>query len=93
MSEIRRPDSIASPVAISTTPMPPIWIRERITAWPNTDQPVAVSRTTSPVTQTAEVAVNSEVPKLALRPSAEAAGIMSSSVPARITVRNPNIIT
>ena len=39
-------------------PNPPIWIMAKITACPNHDHCVAVSATTSPVTQVEEVAVN-----------------------------------
>ena len=40
-------------------PRPPTWISSRITIWPKADQPVAVSRSTRPVTQEEETAVNS----------------------------------
>ena len=55
---IFRPDAlmIVSPTVI--TPIPPICISIRMTACPNRDQYVAVSFTTSPVTQVAETAVN-----------------------------------
>ena len=77
---------------MSITPMPPVWIRSRMTACPNPDHACQVSLTTRPVTQTAEVAVN--------RASAgghgaaweEAAGVISSSVPVNMIIANPNNI-
>ncbi len=50
---------MASSVATAMYPSPPIWMSPRMTSSPNNDQVVAVSTTTSPVTHTAEVAVNS----------------------------------
>ena len=52
---------VSSIVAIKavTTPRPPICIRIRITVLPNSDHCVAVSYTTRPVTQAADVDVNS----------------------------------
>ncbi len=40
------------------TPIPPIWINNRMTSCPNDDQYAAVSCTTQPITQTAETEVN-----------------------------------
>ena len=40
------------------TPRPPIWMSTRITASPKPDQNTGVSVTISPVTHTADVAVN-----------------------------------
>ena len=56
-SPIRFPAIWDKDTATVTTPIPPIWIRVRITSCPKSVQPVAVSRTISPVTQVAEVAV------------------------------------
>ena len=75
-----------------TTPMPPVWIRSRMTACPKGDQAVQVSRTTSPVTQTAEVAVNrASVGGHATR-SADENGSISSSVPSAMITANPKMI-
>ena len=39
-------------------PRPPTWMAIRMTTWPNTDHCAAVDTVVSPVTVTAEVAVN-----------------------------------
>ena len=59
LNENRLPDSRTKDAAIVMTPSPPTWIRARMMICPNSDQWVAVSCTISPVTQTAEVEVNS----------------------------------
>lgn len=51
------PTSIARTVPNSMIPSPPIWMSPRMTAWPNGVKSVPVSRTTSPVTHVALVAV------------------------------------
>ena len=89
---IFRPDTNARETAAVTTPMPPTWISSRITAWPNGDQEEAVSSTTSPVTQTAEVAVNRQSANPALPVSRLESGRESSSVPVRISAINPKAI-
>jgi len=61
----------------------------RITAWPKPDQYSAVSWTTSPVTQVAEVAVNSASKKAAPCPSRVEMGRVSSSAPAKISSAKP----
>ena len=71
------------------TPRPPIWISTMMTVFPNADQYVAVSCSTSPVTQEAETAVNSVVISGARVPSAVAIGRLKSSVPSPIRIRNP----
>ena len=86
---IRRPASMEMATATVTTPMPPIWISRMITAWPNPDQYSDVSCTTRPVTQVAEVAVNSASKKEAPCPSRVEMGSVSSSAPARISRANP----
>ena len=68
-------------------PIPPIWIRARIHPRPNKDQLVAVSLTTSPVTQTAEVAVNRASLKCVMDPSREETGSIRRIVPVRIMAR------
>ena len=70
--------------AMVTTPMPPIWMSRRMTPWPKGDQNWAVSWTTRPVTQVAEVAVKRASRKGALWPVRVAAGRESRSAPARI---------
>ena len=79
--------------AAEMTPSPPIWISRRITACPNSDQYVAVSCTMSPVTQTAEVAVNRALGKLVTVPADAETGSISSRLPSKITARNPSRIT
>jgi hypothetical protein len=70
-------------------PKPPSWIRPRMLACPNPDQYVGVSTTVNPVTQTAEVAVNSAVRKGAEAPlPAREIGSHSSSVPIAIASAN-----
>ena len=41
--EILFPEIMAKEAATVMTPIPPIWISKRITAWPKADQVVAVS--------------------------------------------------
>ena len=59
----------------------------RMTAWPKMLHWLQVSRSTRPVTQVADVAVNREVSNPAECLSREAAGRFSSSVPSRIIPR------
>ena len=69
------------------TPNPPSWMSARITTLPNRLQCTAVSTTTSPVTQTEVVAVNSAVSGPVCCPLAVEIGSHSSSVPTRIAER------
>ena len=78
------PDRAEKNIAIVTIPMPPIWISVIITACPNVDQYVAVSCTTSPVTQSADVAVKSASAKLVHSPLADEIGSISMSAPRSI---------
>ena len=71
-------------------PRPPTWIISRITSCPKRLHWVQVSRSTRPVTQVADVAVNREVMIPAERPEREAAGRFSSRVPTRIIPRKEN---
>ena len=80
------------PIVTAMMPSPPIWIRARMMMCPNSDQCVAVVSTTSPVTQTEVVEVNSAVKKSVSSPGAVAAGIISSSAPTRIVARKPSRI-
>ena len=64
-------------------PSPPSWMSPRMTAWPNPLNAVAVSTTTSPVTQTAEVAVNSASMK-EMRPPRALGGSQSKTAPPRM---------
>ena len=52
-----------------------------------------MSRTTSPVTHTAETEVNSASEKLALSRLAVAMGSVNNMLPSRITSRKPRMIT
>ena len=58
MIEMRLRAISANAAPTVMTPRPPIWIITSIIACPNPDQYEAVSLTTSPVTHTAEVEVN-----------------------------------
>ena len=79
--------------AMVTKPSPPTWISVRMTACPNSVQWLQVSYTTSPVTQVAEVAVNSALRKGTDPPSRLAAGSINRPVPARIMSKNPSAMT
>jgi hypothetical protein len=61
-------------------------------AWPNGVQVVAVSRTTSPVTHTAEVAVNKQSAKLTDPSGRLEKGSMSNNAPAKIKAKNPTVM-
>ncbi len=65
-------------------PNPPIWISSMMTTWPNPVQCVAVSTTVSPVTQTADVAVNSASKKFVTDPERDEIGSMSNPVPSSV---------
>ena len=90
--EIFRPEISANAAATVMTPMPPIWMRSMITSCPKGDQVVAVSCSTRPVTQTAEVEVNSASRNGIAWPFRVETGSISSSAPSRITPRKPRII-
>ena len=90
--EILRPDSSEKKAATVMTPMPPIWMRMRMTAWPNSDQWVAVSCTTRPVTQTAEVAVKRAWWKGVTVSFWAEKGSMSSRLPPRMTAANKRMM-
>ena len=62
-------------------PSPLIWIRNRITNCPNSDQCVAVSYGASPVSDTADAAVNSELIYVVFCPSLVAKGRIKSTLP------------
>lgn len=85
----RSPRRASSKVALVAKPNPPSWISKRMTAWPNPLHSVAVSRTTNPVTQTADVAVNNASTNRARSPSAEAKGRLSRRVPLRMSTAKP----
>ena len=91
-SPIFMPDAriTASPIVI--TPIPPIWISVIITPWPNSDQYVAVSFTISPVTQVADVAVNSASAKGVIVCLLEDMGSISRNVPSIISAKKLKII-
>jgi hypothetical protein len=63
----------------------------RMTICPKTDQCVAVSLTTSPVTQVADVAVKSALPKDVGMPYREEMGSMSRIVPRQMRPAKPKM--
>ena len=81
---IFRPEKMEMATAMVTTPMPPIWMSRRMTPWPKGDQNWAVSWTTRPVTQVAEVAVNRASRKEAPSPDWVETGRVSRQAPTRI---------
>ena len=89
----RRDTSTTSSDATVMMPSPPTCIRARITTWPGVDHDVPVSTVTSPVTHTADVAVNTLSRTLALRPSADDAGRSSSPVPTAMPTANAPAMT
>jgi hypothetical protein len=91
LSEILLPESSEKPAAAMMMPNPPVWIRARMTIWPKTDQWVAVSRTTRPVTHVAEVAVKRAVPNEVTTPVREEMGSIKSTVPRAIRPANPRM--
>ena len=84
--------SAETSMAIDIKPSPPIWMSAKITPLPNMLHSVAVSRTISPVTQVALVAVKSASIGSANAPSADEIGSISSSPPMRITTKKPSMI-
>ena len=78
--------------ATEITPSPPTCISIKITVCPKYDQYVAVSYTTSPVTHTADVAVNKAFPKEVTSPVCDEIGNINNIVPNKITPTNPNVI-
>jgi len=62
------------------TPRPPTWIRHKITIFPKVVKKEPVSTTVSPVTQTAEVAVNKASIK-DIEPVSVAHVVCSNAVP------------
>ena len=83
------PERIARNPAMDTTPKPPIWIRIRITISPKSVQWVAVSWTTRPVTQVAEVLVKRASRKDVCSPALVENGRERRMVPKIITAMNP----
>ena len=86
------PDNLIMARPMVTTPMPPIWISRRITPCPNADQYVAVSFTTSPVTQVEETAVNIASGNGVAHRCCDDIGSISNDVPRRIRQKNLRII-
>ncbi len=86
------PSAKDSRVNIVIKPRPPTWIRLRMTSWPNSVQPVKVSRTISPVTQVALVEVKSASRNPAGAPF-EATGSISKPVPTRMIAKKPSAIS
>ena len=91
LSEILLPERSDTPAAAMMMPNPPVWIKARMTTWPNTDQWVAVSRTTRPVTQVAEVAVKRAVSNEVAAPLRDEMGSIKSIVPRAIRTANPRM--
>ena len=89
LREILLPERRENEAEARTTPRPPIWIMAMITIWPNIVHPVAVSLTTSPVTQVAEVAVKMASENDAGEAEREEMGSMSSAVPIRMMAAKP----
>jgi len=77
-------------VVAAITPRPPSWINSSRTAWEDPVRSLPVSTTERPVTQTAEVAVNSASTALKGRP--RALRRKSNRVPVTISPRNPMTI-
>ena len=75
-------------VARVMMPNPPSWMSARMTPCPKGVQNVAVSTVMSPVTHTAETAVNRAGIRVSAASGAWEAGSISSPAPRRITARN-----
>ena len=86
---MRRPATNASPMPMDATPRPPICIKIAMTACPNRLNVSPVSTTTSPVTQTALVAVNSASSGPTCAPGCTANGSISSAAPSKISSAKP----
>ena len=90
---ILRRKSIMIRVVMHIKPTPPNCMRIRSTACPNAPKYVAVSpTTTSPVVETALVAVNIASKKFIHSPLLELTGRQSTNAPASITKKNPSTI-
>ena len=91
---VRRPTSTnSSRVEAVMKPRPPSWMRTRMTTCPKAVQWVPVSRTTRPVTQTADVAVKKASRRGVTWPSVAANGSISSSVPMAMRSAKPRTST
>ena len=78
--------------AMVIKPRPPICISERMTSLPNRVNTSPVFTTVRPVTQTAEVAVNSASIKVMSVPSFTVAkGMHSRPAPIKTTDKNPSV--
>lgn len=73
-------------------PIPPIWIRQRMTPWPKKDQWVYVSTWIRPVTHVADVAVKKPVNKLAASGFLVEIGRAKSIEPIHMIAQYPNKI-
>ena len=86
---VRRPMTMdRNSVDPAMIPNPPAWMSSMITTCPNALQCVPVSSTTSPVTQAADVAVNSASTNGVGSPDCVANGSMRSAVPMAIRTAN-----
>ena len=86
------PEISANDIATVTTPIPPIWIKIKIITCPKIVQCVAVSKTTNPVTHTADVDVNKESIKEVHSPDLLDIGRQSKNAPIKITAAKPSKI-
>ena len=84
---------MAAIVARVMKPNPPTWTSTRTVSWPANDQWPAKSSGVSPVTHTADTAVNSASMSGVGRPSAAMTGSLSSAVPSAIMAANPKTST
>ena len=78
-------------LATAAMPMPPSWIRTRMITWPSVVISFPMSKVAKPVTQTAEVAMNTASTKV-ISPFTVTPGIESEAVPAAISARNNTAI-
>ena len=83
------PESLVMAKATVSTPMPPSWMRIKMTICPKSVQCEAVSCTTRPVTQVADVEVKRQSKKSAQPSWWLAKGSHSRTAPVKITARNP----
>ena len=86
------PAIIVTNDATVITPNPPICIKIRIIPCPKYDQYEAVSYTTRPVTQTADVDVNNAFPNGVTIPAFDETGHINNNAPMTITPANPSIM-
>ena len=86
---IRRPAAMASPMLTEDIPRPPSCISTASTAWPNSVKVSPGSTVTSPVTQTALVAVNRASSPGSCPAPRTAMGSESSAAPMKMSTAKP----